>query len=101
MKTTPRYSKQMPKRFTLKIHPTESMKVGDANFQAVEVGEGKFCIVSVPRLCESEIEALRDTWQNIVGDEVGLVVVNYEFDLNTVEVVEVDPPTRYEREPVI
>jgi hypothetical protein len=91
----------MPKRFALKIYPTNALKLGDATFQTIEVNSVKFCIVSVPGLREEDVNQFRDIWQETVGDNLDLILVNYECNLNEVEIVEVDPPSRYEREPVI
>lgn len=92
----------MPKRFAIKVLPVNTLEVGLSTIQTFEVGEEQVCLVYVEGLTDKEVEEFRDTWEKIVGHEgLALIVTNYKFDLNRVEVVEIDPPTRYEREPVI
>jgi hypothetical protein len=92
----------MPKRFTVKLLPVNVLEVGEATIQTVEVDDSQICLVYVKGLIDKEVEEFRDTWEKIVGNEgLALIVTNYEVDIKRIEIVEVDPPTRYEREPVI
>ena len=101
----------MPKRFSLKVLPTNRFELGDSTLRTFELEEGRqCCIVQAPRLTEQDLDDFRDTWQSIVGDQVDLIITNFEFDLTNVEITEIKPleevgksslPTRYERKPVI
>jgi hypothetical protein len=91
----------MAKRYSLKFLPINRLEVGDAQIQSFEVDDRQICIVSVPNLSEAEVVEFRETWEKIIGDQVDLLITNYEVDLTRIEIEEVDPPTRYEREPPI
>jgi hypothetical protein len=92
----------MPKRFAVKLLPVNALEVGEATIQTFEIDGDQVCLVYVNGLSDKEVEEFRDTWEKIVGHEgLALIVTNYEIDIKRIKIVEVDPPTRYEREPVI
>jgi hypothetical protein len=92
----------MDKRYALQLHPIDRLEVGGATIQTFEVSDRQICIVSLPEsMSEKDVYDFQDTWEKIVGDQVDLIVTNYEVNLHTVGIVEIDPPTRFEREPLV
>ena len=87
----------MAKKFILKFQPVKHFEVGDATFQSIEIEDHQVCLVCVPNLSEPDIEAFKNTWQDIVGD-VRLLVCNYAVDLSTFEVTDVESSPKVDKD---